>query len=158
MTESKGALPSRSRTDRSPLADFVLKTAIAAGMGIVALVIAVEWTLASLDDFVNRNTEIAMTRIEQTIRASTQIATAEVRGSAQTIVADMRQAASGSRFVARVERGIEWLAHPDTEMSPERREKLLAAIRVASARWRPVILEALAIIAGTEGTDAAKKN
>lgn len=146
MTGSKGASPIRPDTERGATAQFIKKTAIVAAAAVLSLMVAVEWTLASLDEFVSRSTELAIGRIEEAIRSNTQ-----------TIVADLRGATSGSRVVARLERGLEWMADPATEPSPERREKLLAAVRVVTERWRPVIVEALAIMAGTEDTGAVKR-
>jgi hypothetical protein len=157
MTETKRALPASTNTGRGPMADFLLKTAIAAGVGLAAFVVAIEWTLASLDDFVNRSSELAITRLEQAVRSNSQIVTADLRNAAQATVAELRDTASFTRVMTRAERGIEWLADPATEMSPERRERLLSAVRVASERWRPVLLEALAIAAGAEGADLMKK-
>ncbi|MCK6450952.1 MAG: hypothetical protein L6R19_08875 [Alphaproteobacteria bacterium] len=157
MTGSNDASRSSGDSERGATIQFAKKTTIVAVAVVLSLVIAVEWTLASLDEFVNRNSERAIGRIEQAIRGSSQILATEMRNTTQMIVADLRGSATGTRVVARLERGLEWMAHPATEPSPERREKLLSAIRVVSERWRPMILEAFAIIVGADGADAAKR-
>ena len=49
----------------------------------------------------------------------------------------------GAEFWARVEKGLDQLADPKSEMPEEKRQKILANIRAIRERWWPFIAEAL---------------
>jgi hypothetical protein len=49
----------------------------------------------------------------------------------------------GAQFWAKVEKGLDQLADPKSEMPEERRQKILANIRALRERWWPFIAEAL---------------
>jgi hypothetical protein len=109
-----------------PVRQFLSKTAILS----TAIVMSLWIIFDMLDDFAVRR----MQQLEQTIQSATAV--------------------GGRRFWAELEQGLEELASPGADMSPEKREKILAQIRAISDRWRPFLVEAASAIDGKGKTPA----
>jgi hypothetical protein len=89
-------------------------------MIVCGAIIACGWIMINLlDDFVTR-------RIEQ------------LEG---TVI-------GGNRFWTKVESGLDRLADPRTDLTPEKKQKILSQIKVISDRWRPFLVEAASAIEG----------
>ena len=106
-----------------PIAQFALKTAIVA----VAIVLSAWIMLDVLEGFVTRRMEQLVT----TIRSATVI--------------------GGRQFWTKLEEELDKIADPRTDISPEKKRKILSQIKVISDRWRPFLSEAAASIAGDAG-------
>ena len=106
-----------------PIAQFALKTAIVA----VAIVLSAWIMLDVLEGFVTRRME----QLETTIRSATAI--------------------GGRQFWTKLEDELDKMADPRTDISPEKKRKILSQIKVISDRWRPFLSEAAASIAGDAG-------
>jgi hypothetical protein len=106
-----------------PIAQFALKTAIVA----VAIVLSAWIMLDVLEGFVTRRME----QLETTIRSATVI--------------------GGRQFWTKLEEELDKIADPRTDISPEKKRKILSQIKVISDRWRPFLSEAAASIAGDAG-------
>ena len=106
-----------------PIAQFALKTAIVA----VAIVLSAWIMLDVLEGFVTRRME----QLETTIRSATVI--------------------GGRQFWTKLEEELDKIADPRTDISPEKKRKILSQITVISDRWRPFLSEAAASIAGDAG-------
>ena len=143
-----GDPPANSGPSLGPIAKFAIKTLIVAGAAVMALTLVTEMALSGLDDVLRRNTETTLTRVDALIRNNTQAITADIRSGAQAAAAEIRLATSGSQSLARLERALEWAADPSTELTSERRAKLISNIRTVSDRWRPILLEAQMLFAG----------
>jgi len=61
----------------------------------------------------------------------------------------------GRAFWTRLEDEIERQADPRLELSPEKKQKLLAQIRTISDRWRPFILE---LVSTADANQPAKRS
>jgi len=103
-----------------PIGQFAIKTAI-----VAAAIVLSGWILLDvLDGFVNRR----MQQLEVTIRSATAV--------------------GGRDFWTRLEQELDKQADPRADISPEKKRKILAQIKVISDRWRPFLSEAAASIAG----------
>jgi hypothetical protein len=103
-----------------PMGQFALKTAIVS----VAIVVSGWILLDILDDFASRR----MQQLEATIRAATVI--------------------GGREFWTKLDVQLDSLADPRTDISPEKKQKIISQIRIISDRWRPFLAEAGAAVAG----------
>jgi hypothetical protein len=54
----------------------------------------------------------------------------------------------GNRFWTKLERELDRLADPKTDLTPEKKQKILSQIKLISDRWRPFLLEATSAIEG----------
>ena len=106
-----------------PIGQFALKTAIVA----VAIVLSAWIMLDVLEGFVTRRME----QLETTIRSATVI--------------------GGRQFWTKLEEELDKIADPRTDISPEKKRKILSQIKVISDRWRPFLSEAAESIAGDAG-------
>lgn len=97
------------------LAQFALKVGIVVAAIAVALVVA---------------TNLITTKVEST-RLAWQATLQE------------HSKIGGAQFWARVEKGLDQLADPKSEMPEEKRQKILASIRAISERWWPFVAAAL---------------
>jgi len=87
----------------------------------VAIVVSGWIILDLLDDFANRR----MQQLDATIRAI-----------------------GGRQFWTKLEGELDKFADPGTDISPEKKRKILSQIRIISDRWRPFLSEAAASIRG----------
>jgi hypothetical protein len=109
--------------DRSGLGRFATKTAVIA----VAVTISLWIIIGQIFDRVD---SIVASAAEQ-LQLATQI--------------------SGTAFLARLEKGLDWVA--DNDLSPERREKLLSDIHIIATRYRPLVVEASPLFSGVLSTE-----
>jgi hypothetical protein len=107
-----------------PLGQFVFKTAVVAG----AILLSAWIMLDMLDDFASRR----MHQLDTTIRSGF----------------------GGRQFWTKLEDELDRLADPRSDLSPEKKQKILSQIKVISGRWRPFLLEARSAIIGED--DAPK--
>jgi hypothetical protein len=109
-----------AETGLGPIGSFLLKTVI-----VCAAIIVSGWIMLDLlDDFATRRME----QLERSVRAATSL--------------------GGHRFWTKLENELDRLADPRTDLSPEKRQKILSQIKVISDRWRPFLTEAAAAIEG----------
>jgi hypothetical protein len=101
-----------------PLAQFAIKTVIVSA----AIVVSAWILLGILDDFATRRME----QLEATVRTATAL--------------------GGRRFWTKLESQLDNLADPKTDISPEKKQKILAQIKTISDRWRPFLVEAASTI------------
>lgn len=59
-----------------------------------------------------------------------------------------RTVIGGNRFWTKLERELDRLADPRTDLTPEKKQKILSQIKVISDRWRPFLVEAASTIEG----------
>ena len=90
---------------------FAIKTAIVAG----AIVVSIWVTLDHVDDLIDN-------RVDQITMAMSSVTKFQPR-----------------EFWPRLEANIEKAADPSNDLSPERKAKLEAAIRILRARWKPLL-------------------
>ena len=57
----------------------------------------------------------------------------------------------GREFWARLERELENQADPRSDLSPEKKQKIIAQIRIISDRWRPFVSEVRSAVVGDAG-------
>jgi hypothetical protein len=110
---------------RSGLGRFTAKTAVIAAAVTISLWIIIGQIFDRVDD-------IVADAIAQ-LQAATQL--------------------SGSAFLARLEKGLDWVA--DNDLSPERREKLVSDIHIIATRYRPLVVEASPLFSGVLSTETA---
>jgi hypothetical protein len=102
------------------LGQFAIKTAI-----VAAAVVVSAWIMLDvLDDFADRR----MQQLEQTLRSATSF--------------------GGRQFWTKLESELDALADPRSDLSMEKKQKMLTQIRAISDRWRPFLLEASSAIEG----------
>jgi hypothetical protein len=118
--ETSDEATSRADTRLGPIGQFAVKTVIVAG----AIVVSAWIMLDVLDDFADRR----MQQFERTLRAATSL--------------------GGRQFWNKLENQLERLADPKSDLPPEKKQKILAQIKVISERWRPFLMEAAASIEG----------
>jgi hypothetical protein len=95
------------------------------GQFLIKTVIVAAWIMLDvLDDFADRR----MQQFERTFRSATSI--------------------GGRPFWTKLEHQLDELADPKSDIPPEKKQKILAQIKVLSDRWRPFVLEAAASIEG----------
>jgi hypothetical protein len=116
------AAPATPNTALSPLGLFAFKTAIVAA----AILLSAWITLDMLDDFANRR----MQQFDSTIRS----------------------AFGGKQFWTKLEDELDRLADPRSDLSPQKKQKILSQIKIISARWRPFLAEARAAAVGEDET------
>jgi len=104
------------------LARFVLKVSIVVALVVIALVITTNLIADKID--------LIATKIENT------------RLAWQASLQDFTKI-GGAQFWSKVEKGLDQLADPKSEMPEEKRQKILSNIRVVRDRWWPFIAEAL---------------
>jgi hypothetical protein len=121
---TKEPLPEVVDLHLGPLAQFLLKTAIVCG----AIVLSGWIMLDMLDDFANRR----MQQLDTTIRS----------------------AFGGRQFWTKLENELDRLADPRTDISPEKKQKILSQIKIVSERWRPLLIEARSSITGDASSSA----
>ncbi|MGA7486592.1 MAG: hypothetical protein WBW74_06590 [Xanthobacteraceae bacterium] len=103
-----------------PIGQFAVKTVI-----VAAAVVVSAWIMLDvLDDFADRR----MQQLQQTLRSATSL--------------------GGRQFWTKLEDQLAQLADPKSDLPPEKKQKILAEIKVISDRWRPFLLEAAASIEG----------
>jgi hypothetical protein len=103
-----------------PIGRFLLKTVI-----VCAAIIVSGWIMLDLlDDFATRRME----QLERTVRTATSL--------------------GGNRFWTKLEGELDRLADPRSDLSPEKKQKILSEIRAISSRWRPFLDEAVSTIEG----------
>jgi hypothetical protein len=118
--ETTDEATSRADMRLGPIGQFAVKTAIVAG----AIIVSAWIMLDILDDFADRR----MQQFERTLRSATSL--------------------GGRQFWSKLENQLEQLADPRSDLPPERKQKILAQIKVISERWRPFLMEAAATIEG----------
>jgi hypothetical protein len=110
-----------------PIGRFLLKTVI-----VCAAIIVSGWIMLDLlDDFATRRME----QFERSVRAATSL--------------------GGQRFWTKLEGELDRLADPRSDLSPEKKQKILSQIKIVSDRWRPFFNEAASAIEG-ESKKAAR--
>jgi hypothetical protein len=110
-----------------PIGRFLLKTVI-----VCAAIIVSGWIMLDLlDDFATRRME----QFERSVRAATSL--------------------GGQRFWTKLEGELDRLADPRSDLSPEKKQKILSQIKIVSDRWRPFLNEAASAIEG-ESKKAAR--
>ena len=57
------------------------------------------------------------------------------------IRAEVRDVTRGSELLRRVEEYLVFATDPSNDLAPERKERLLTAVRILGHRWRPVFME-----------------
>jgi hypothetical protein len=120
MEPSQEPTSQSAETGLGPIGSFLLKTVI-----VCAAIIVSGWIMLDLlDDFATRRME----QLERSVRAATSL--------------------GGHRFWTKLENELDRLADPRTDLSPEKRQKILSQIKVISDRWRPFLTEAAAAIEG----------
>lgn len=109
-----------------PIGQFAVKTVI-----VAAVVVVSAWIMLDiLDDFADRR----MQQLQQTLHSATSL--------------------GGRQFWTKLENQLEELADPKSDLPPEKKQKILAQIKVVSDRWRPFLLEAAASIEGEHDKSA----
>jgi hypothetical protein len=101
---------------------FVLKVAIVVALVGIAIVVTTNFVTAKIDLIAAKveNTRLAW---QATLQDYTKI--------------------GGAQFWLKVEKGLDQLADPKSELPEEKRQKILANIRAIRERWWPFIAEAL---------------
>jgi hypothetical protein len=118
--ETSDEATSRADMRLGPIGQFAVKTAIIAGA-----IVASAWIILDvLDDFADRR----MQQFERTLRSATSI--------------------GGRQFWTKLETQLDQLADPKSDIPAEKKQKILAQIKVISDRWRPFLMEAAASIEG----------
>ena len=102
----------------------------AASYGLARFVLKVGIVVAALAIAIVVTTNLITTKLENT-RVAWQAALQE------------HSKIGGAQFWAKVEKGLDQLADPKSEMPEEKRQKILANIRALRERWWPFIAEAL---------------
>jgi hypothetical protein len=118
--ETTGEAKSQADMRLGPIGQFAVKTVIVAG----AIVVSMWIMLDVLDDFADRR----MQQFERTLRSATSL--------------------GGRQFWTKLENQLEQLADPKSDIPAEKKQKILAQIKVISDRWRPFLMEAGAAIEG----------
>jgi hypothetical protein len=118
----RGERPAARRVNKSrrsaSVGQFAVKTMI-----VAAAVVVSTWIMLDvLDDFADRR----MQQLEQMLRATTSL--------------------GGRQFWTKIENQLDALADPKSDLPPDRRQKILANIKVVSDRWRPFMREAASTI------------
>src|SRR5215475_5269083 len=103
-----------------PIGHFLVKTVIIAG----AILVSAWIMLDLLDDFADRR----MQQFERTLRSATSL--------------------GGRQFWTKLENQLEQSADPKSDLPLDKKQKILAQIKVISERWRPFLTEAAAAIEG----------
>ena len=111
----------------APTADPVLP---AASYGLARFVLKVGIVVAAIAIAIVVTTNLITTKLENT-RVAWQATLQE------------HSKIGGAQFWAKVEKGLDQLADPKSEMPEEKRQKILANIRALSERWWPFIAAAL---------------
>jgi hypothetical protein len=114
-------------TRLGPIGQFAIKAVIVA----VTVVVAAWIILDMLDGFADRR----MQQFERTLQFATSI--------------------GGRQFWSKLENQLDQLADPKSDIAPEKKQRVLAQIKVISDRWRPFLMEAVASIEG-ESSKSAK--
>jgi hypothetical protein len=104
------------------LARFVLKVAIVIAFVAIAIVVTTNLVTAKID--------LIAAKVEST------------RLAWQATLQDYTKV-GGAQFWLKVEKGLDQLADPKSEMPEEKRQKILANIRAIRERWWPFFAEAL---------------
>lgn len=110
-------------TNNGSIKQFAIKTAIVSA----AIVISLWLTLDHLDELIDQRISQIDYRVSQITMAMSGVTKFKPR-----------------EFWPRLEANIEKAADPSNDLSPERREKLIAAIRVLRERWKPFLDELVA--------------
>ena len=126
METTQEVPPRPAESGLGPISQFAIKTMIVS----LAIVVSGWFVLDFLDDFATRRME----QLERTVRSATAI--------------------GGRQFWTRLEQELDKLADPETDISSERKQKILSQIKVISDRWRPFVLEAASTIAGDSNKPA----
>jgi len=113
-----------------PLAAFAAKTAIIAAAVAFCSWIVISEIFDRLDDAMERGLGQLHAELGQ-LHAELQSATR----------------IGGPSFWTRVEQALDDTADSRHDISPEQKQKLISDIRVIADRWRPLLKEALAIVA-----------
>ena len=110
------------------IGQFAIRTAIV----VAAVIITFGVALLLVDSFVEARIE----QLQATIKASTKI--------------------GGKQFWSKIEEELEKQSDTKADLSPEKKQKLLAEIRVLSNRWRPFIQEVITV-ASPDAKEPAKQ-
>ena len=100
---------SQAQMRLGPIGQFAVKTVIVA----VASVVSAWIMLDVLDGFAERR----MQQFERTLQSATSI--------------------GGRQFWTKLENQLDQLADPKSDIPPERKQRILAQVKVISDRWRP---------------------
>ncbi len=118
--ETTDETTSQAEMRLGPIGQFAVKTVIIAGVTVVSA-----WIMLDvLDDFADRR----MQQFERTMRSATSL--------------------GGRQFWTKLENQLDQLADPKSDLPPEKKQKILAQIKVVADRWRPFVQEAAASIEG----------
>jgi hypothetical protein len=118
--ETTDEATSRADMRLGPIGQFAVKTVIVAGVFVISA-----WIMLDvLDDFADRR----MQQFERTLRSATSL--------------------GGRQFWTKLENQLEQLADPKSDLPPDKKQKILAEIKVISERWRPFLMEAAAAVEG----------
>jgi hypothetical protein len=120
MEPSKEPTSQVVETQLGPLTQFTIKTAIVSA----AIVLSAWILLGVLDDFATRR----MQELEAAVRTATSL--------------------GGREFWTKLEKQLDSLADPRTDISPEKKQKIMSQLRIISDRWRPFLAEAGSAVAG----------
>lgn len=127
--EAQAPATTQETTRMGPLTQFAIKTAIIT----IAIVVSATFLMDAV--FSNLNT---------VLRHNIEIIRADVRA-----ITTLKGKLGGKEFWTKIETELEKAASPRHEISPERKQKIMANLRIVADRWRPVLDEVSAIIAGT---------
>lgn len=123
------------RRPRSSLKEFAAK---AATVGLVAIIAS--WAISAiLSDAIGSMLDQRMTMIEQRIGAI------------------LPSKLGGTGFWTFVERELVRASHPDFDLAPERKRKIIADLRTVSDRWQPFLFEASSTFIGSPAHSPPKQ-
>jgi hypothetical protein len=121
-------LPEPNEFKLGPISQFAIKTVIVGMVGALS----VWFVLSEIDDLVDKRVR----EIKATIESGKSI--------------------GGREFWTRFEEELERQADQKNDLSPDKKEKLLAQIRTLSDRWRPLVVEALSVLDASKPAKPSK--
>jgi hypothetical protein len=95
--------------------DFLIKTCIIAIVISLSVIFVVDWTIQSVEDSISRTADNMVAAL------SSQIPT------------------GGRKFWTEIEHNIDLAAAPNSDLAPEKKQRILNDVRIIVARWRPFI-------------------
>jgi hypothetical protein len=113
-----GGVPQEASADISQYGtykDFLIKTCIIAIVMSLSVIFVVDWTIQSVEDSISRTGDNMVAAL------SSQIPT------------------GGRKFWTEIERNIDLAAAPNSDLAPEKKQRILNDVRIIVARWRPFI-------------------
>jgi hypothetical protein len=95
--------------------DFLIKTCIVAIVISLSVIFVVDWIIQSVEDSISRTGDNMVAAF------SSQIPT------------------GGRKFWTEIERNIDLAAAANSDLAPEKKQRILNDVRIIVARWRPFI-------------------